>query len=1127
MKYRLGRYIVALVVASLVCIAYVWPQAGTGELTGLVTDPAGGVIVGAAIELTNNATGAVRTTVTSDAGIYRFVSLPVIGKYTLTLKQPGFNAAKMENIEITVGTTLTADLWLEIGAPSEMIAVIGGADLVQTTESAVSTLIDNNIWKNMPLEVRSQNAFIELVAGAVPNDMAGNTRGAAVNGARGGAGNYMVEGVDNNEQGQSGRGQLGGDPGGASTSISPDMIAEYRVITNNFTAEYGRSGGFVTDTVLKSGTNKFHGSAFEYNRVQALAANDFFSNKAGIQDSLVRNQFGFSAGGPIRKDKAFFFYSTEWHRMRRGSTLSGTGITRQFIDWVNAGNLQKWAESDPDGVCMQYLGTACPGGFANSGKIGPIFDKLYKAGPFPLATEGFSNEGAGYYTGGLMYPVPVYGDIYVQDPYHLNEYRISAKGDYSLNAANQVSFIYLNQTASSGNLYGGGVNVLGPASLRDGRGQNAALTWTSSIGPTTANSFKVSFLRRRSDSPAPEGTQGIPHIVTWYDPLTIGFGLYSGLPQYFTDNQFQYQDHISFIRGKHSFKAGAEYRRTRNGSSFFNDTFGTFYPYGIEDLITDLAFTDEADLAIEESFVNGSVYYASAAVNPATKTLPEVYRGFRANEVAAYFQDEWRVTPRLTLTMGLRYEYFGPPHNFRKDIDSNFYFGTPVTPVVTTSNNPYFPKNNGFYAGVATAAFQVRNNEIWNKDTNNFAPRLGFALDVLGNHKLVLRAGAGVMYDRIYNNVFENIRFNPPFFADNQIGTSMNGVPVGQLSTPGLYEVPFDNNPVFAGGYSAKPNPRHMDQNMVSPYYGQFHVGLEWEVAKSYALTGEYISTIGRKLIGYYDINTFNGRTVSKYNSTRINTIIAADNYRNNNFRSSYHAMQLGIRRNFAAGLGLNANYTWSRALDDSSDMFYARGPADGPTDTMNPMADWGPADFHMAHRFVTSFSYRLPFMKKNRYLGGWQLNSIVTLQSGVPFSPYSANIDLNKDGRASDRIVYLGSGSPMNSLLDGSAADGYFGKAQWGRYTCPATVNNGDWCNSPQGRGTITGPGYQNVDFSIQKKFAIYEDVQFTLMGNFFNFFNHTNFDLPGFNQNSSTFGRSTSAYSPRITQIALRVDF
>jgi hypothetical protein len=165
--------------------------------------------------------------------------------------------------------------------------------------------------------------------------------------------------------------------------------------------------------------------------------------------------------------------------------------------------------------------------------------------------------------------------------------------------------------------------------------------------------------------------------------------------------------------------------------------------------------------------------------------------------------------------------------------------------------------------------------------------------------------------------------------------------------------------------------------------------------------------------------------------------------------------------------------------------------------------------------------------MKKNRYLGGWQLNGIVTLQSGVPFSPYSANIDLNKDGRASDRIVYLGSGSPMNSVLGGSAADGYIDKTQWGRYTCPATVNNGDWCDSPQGRGTITGPGYQNMDFSIQKKFAIYEDVKFTLMGNFFNFFNHTNFDLPGFNQNSSTFGRSTSAYSPRITQIALRVDF
>ncbi len=189
---------------------------------------------------------------------------------------------------------------------------------MQSSESAVSTLVDRNVWQNMPLEVRNQNTFINLVAGAVPDAMAGSTRGAAVNGTRGGSGNYLVEGTDNNDQGQAGRGQLSGyDPGGAATSISPDAISEYRVITNSFAAEYGKAGGFVTDTVLKSGTNQWHGSLFEYNRVQALAANGFFSNSSGNEDSLVRNQFGGSIGGPIIKDKAFFFYAMEWQRLVR------------------------------------------------------------------------------------------------------------------------------------------------------------------------------------------------------------------------------------------------------------------------------------------------------------------------------------------------------------------------------------------------------------------------------------------------------------------------------------------------------------------------------------------------------------------------------------------------------------------------------------------------------------------------------------------------------------------------------------------------------------------------------------------------------------------------------------------
>jgi len=680
------------------------------------------------------------------------------------------------------------------------------------------------------------------------------------------------------------------------------------------------------------------------------------------------------------------------------------------------------------------------------------------------------------------------------------------------------------------------MSTIGPPYTNPGRGVNVGLTWNHTFNPSVLNTFRAGYLRHRSDFPSagPE-YDTMPGIATAFDSLNVGFGMYSGLPQFFTDTQFQFQDHLTFTRGKHSFKAGAEYRRTRNGSAFFNDNAGTFLPYGIEDLVTDNFFDDEVDqLGLDIPY--GSVYYESASVDMSTGKVPEFYRGFRANEMAAYFQDDWRITSRLTINWGLRYEYFGPPHNYVSDLDSNFYWGTPVTPIVTPSANPYFPKNNPFYARVATGTFQQRNLEILNKDTNNFAPRLGFAYDLRGNQKLVLRAGAGVMFDRIYNNVFENIRFNPPYFSDNQIGTYMNGIPAGGLWTPGVYTYPFTTRDAFYNPlYAPKPNPRHMDQDLVSPYYEQLHVGLQWQFARGYMFEPEYVATVGRKLIGYYDINTFNGRTASGYpgvrSTRRINNNIGADNYRNNAFRSNYNSLQLLVRKTYSQGLAFNASYTYAKTLDTLSDLFNARN-ALAVTDTMNVNYDYGPSDYDMRHRFLTAVSYDLPIFKRNRIAGGWTVNTILSLQSGVPFTPYNSsstplNYDLNRDGRYLDRIVTVGGAAPMSTLTSKSPADGYFDTAQWTNYVCPASVNGGLWCNVPLGRNSMYGPSYQNVDFSFSKKFGITERIALRLQGGFFNLFNHPNFGLPTGNRNSSTFGKSTSTYEPRIIQLALRLDF
>ncbi|MBZ5614195.1 MAG: TonB-dependent receptor [Acidobacteriia bacterium] len=1151
-------FLLPLVVLALLT-GTVWAQ-GTAEIAGLVTDPTGAVVSGTTVTLTNSATGEKRTTVTTGTGNYRFPSLPVVGTYAVSVAPKGFKSTKVQGIVVSVGITVTADLKLELGAASEQVTVEASAETVQTSESAVSQLVDRRIWQQMPLEVRNQNSFIELVAGAVPQDAGSSaaSRGASVNGTRTGAGSYLVEGSDNNEQGQAGRGQISPyDKGGAATSISPDAIQEYRVITNSYSAEYGKGGGFITDTVLKSGTNKWHGSLFEYNRIQALAAQDWFSNKAGIKDSLVRNQFGGSIGGPIIKDKTFVYGSAEFHRARTGSPVTATGTTQEFLDFVSSGGLQQWAESTGPyagtGLCAAWRGASCPGAFALSNTIGPIFTQL-RAVPgqnYPVATQDLTNVAGGLFTGvfseailgaPLTYPVPVYGTVSTTDPNSFNESRYSVKFDHRFSEKDSVSAVYLFQDGTTLDQFNGGNNTIGPASITKGRGQTAGVTWNHTFTPTLLNTFKVSYLRHALNFPLPGGiTTGMPTYSNGIGDMGVDVGVYSGSPQFFTDNQFQYLDTMSLVKGKHNIKFGGEYRRTRNKSEFFLDTAGTVYPYGIESTLTDLAFDDEAEtLLFGEHYYGGA--YMSAAVDTTTGQFPNVYRGFRANEVAFFVQDDFRVTPRLTVNLGLRWEYFGPPHNVQPGITSNLYFGLPVTPYANSSTNQFFPSTSPFFASVSTASFQVRDNSVWNKDTNNFGPRVGFAFDVFGNQKLVMRAGFGLMYDRIYNNIFENIRFNPPFFSDNGIG------PVGPLSTPGLFSYPFTtrdqfNNPLYA----PMPNPRHMDQNIVTPYYEQTHFGFQWEFLKGYVFEPEYVGTFGHKLTGFSDINTFNGRTAfggetapncdpndsTTFAYCRPSLNFGADNFRSNGYASNYHALQLSVRKAYTSGLSFNANYTYSKALDTLSDLFFNRSTNGGrPTDNENHRYDYGPADFDTRHRFLVTFSYDLPFLKENRWLGGWGFNSIFSRQTGHPFSPYSSSTsyDPNKDGYRTDRLVPTV--SSQSTVMSGSPGNGYFDTTKWIRYTCPASVNGGLWCDPPIGRGSVIGPGFVNLDLNMTKRFKITERAGFTFSANFFDILNHPNFGLPEVNSSlAATYGRSTATLGDsgghRITQLALRFDF
>ena len=1154
----------AMMSAGLVAVTLAPPsalaQAGLGTLSGTVTDATHAVVSGATVSLINKGIGFERTVVTSSTGAYRFYALEVGSGYVLRVAAPGFKTAELKGISTSVGTIITVDISLQVGAAVDTVEVTAtqNVEQVQTETAAISELIDSEIWQSSPLENRTQNSFVDLTAGATPDS--GTGRGASVDGARTGTGNFMVDGMDNNDQGLGGGSAVGG--GGAVTTISPDAIEEYRVISHNLPAEYGRAGGFATDTVLKSGTKKWRGSLFEYNRVQALAATDYFTKRAGEKDALVRNQFGGSVGGPVYKNKTFFYATVELHRRRTGGPVTGTTTTADFINFVKSGDFEKFMEgtafqdASTDiptiGICPYYLGENCPGALSLSSTLGPVFQKLAAAEPtaFPTGTQNASPVAQGLYTGGsIQYPVNIYATTTKSIGDALNQNRGSIKLDHKLTEKDQLSFAYLldffEDTSANG---AGGGSSFGPSGGTVGGAQNFSTTWTHTFSPTLLNIFRAGYLRHVNNVVAP-GTGGVPYIATANDPLNEGFGAYPGSPQLFTENEFLYQDSITKTLKHHSLKAGFQFIRTRNGSSFYNDVNGELLPWDTENLLTDATLYDQFEPLLYGAPAQGygSLYEAIASIDPSTNTAPDPYRGFRANEFAAYIQDDWKVTPRLTINVGARWDYFGPPHNFRKGFDSNVYFGTFASPVA--NGNPNLP-NVPMVGAVQGAKFEQKDSQIWNKDTKSIGPRFGFSYDVTGKGTLAIRGGYGIGFDRLYNNVYENIRFNYPHFSDNSFGALVNGIPAGALLQPGLYAAPFTANALFAG-YGGKPIPRHIDQRLRNAYYEQFNFGFEYQVAKGYVWEADYVGTLGRKLVGLDNINTYAGRTACPtgktygpatacgaagytkgFTSNRPTLLFNNDNFRTNAFSSNYNGFQTSLRKGYSNGLQFIANYTYSKAMDQISDVFTQRNGGTGPTNPYDPAYDYAPADFDLRHNVVITLNYQEQWKKKNLILGGWAFSPIIKLYSGTPFTPGDSSGTYNpiKDGRTGiDRTVYKGTGSVKGAVThSGSPATAYLKPVSsgnyFGPYTCPATQM---WCEPPSGRNSLTGPAYKNLDLGVLKHFPLFDREGFTFAANMFNVFNHANFGNPVADYNSANYGKSEGDSGPRVTQLSLRFDF
>jgi hypothetical protein len=825
-----------------------------------------------------------------------------------------------------------------------------------------------------------------------------------------------------------------------------------------------------------------------------------------------------------------------------------------------------------NGLCFQFIGAPCPGALPDAATQGPIFKNQLLKGPLPQCVPGaancanLTNIGSGLYTAGIQYPVNEFGAVTVPQAQTLDQARYTVKIDHKLSSKDQLAGTFLYDNADSVTQWAGGYGVFGPDLPNHGRAMNAGVNWTHTFSPTVLNQARVGYTRHTANFPgdATQNAAGTPAIVTAFDIFQGSFGNAANLPQFFTENRFDYRDDLSWTKGKHNLKFGGDYARTRNGSSFMANFNGEFLPYGIEDMATDMKFSDNVDSLLFGGPAYGSWFYAQASIDPTVTpaTRPIYYRGYRANEVAAYGQDDYRVSSRLTVNLGLRWEYFGPPHNFQPNLDSNFYSGPAATPIqcpVGTTfvpcdqRNQWFPVDNKTIAAFATGNLQLRNHDIWNKDTNNFGPRAGFSWDVFGNQKTVVRGGGGIAYDRMYNNIFENIRFNPPKFCFCNFGAFINGVPGGGNETPGIYTVPFSSFGLFNSPtlfpVLPKTSPRAISQNMVTAYYEQINFGVQHQLGRDFVWENNYVGTFGHKLLGVLNLNTYPGRTAGGTNpitggsnhTTRPNPNVNNINLRTNCCDSNYHAFQSTIRKRYSNGLQFNVNYTYAKAMDEISDVFTPRGQTLNPSDSFNPHLDYGPADFNVKHRIVGSYNYELPWLKTNRWLGGWSTSGIISWQTGAPFSPWSNALDPNKNGTLNDRVA-LTSGSLSGAYLSSSPANGYFNPDAFGPVVCPSSINGGAWCEGRAAgqlsRNSLVGPQYTNVDMGFAKRFKITESAGIQFQANFFNLFNHTNFRLPDFQfsdcapdpttgQCTGTFGKSLSDFSPRVTQLALRFDF
>jgi hypothetical protein len=1176
-------------------------QVDAGTLLGTVTDASGGSVRGATVTMTNEGTNATLSITTGSDGAYKFTPVK-IGSYKLSASYQGFQTTTQKNVKVDVGADVVVDFALKPGQVSEIVEVNSAPPVLETQNASVGQVVDSRSVDSLPLNGRNFTFLAQLAAGV--NSAQADTRGNAASGAfaanglRPSQNNYLLDGIDNNSD-------TVDFLNGTNFVVLPpvDAIQEFKVQTSDFSAEFGRSGAAVLNATIKSGTNSLHGAAWEFFRNDKLDAADFFENAGQIPKGALRqNQFGFSAGGPVvfpklynGRNKVFFFADYEGLRRVQGTILSGSVPTvaernSGYTDFSDLITGQAGTKTDALGRTMP-IGTildpattrAVPGGFVRDpfGTCGAA-----PAGfNFTLAACGLNQLPAGRLDPNAikllnLYPAPTTPSLlsnFANSP-KLFEHRnaFDSRLDFNFSDKDQLFFRFslADDPQFIPGIFGGVADGGGfQQGNQTANAQQSALGYTHTFSPTLINVVRagLNYLHTTrvspsandlTDIPSQFGIQGIPQLKENGGLPAFGInglqtlGSNAFLPSDEVSSTFQITDDVTKILSKHTFKMGIEWQHVK---------FSTLQPpwsrgeFDFGGNYTDIPNVGGGNTGRAEFLLTptastvGGVNFLGGATDIRASNIAETDNG--KNYYGTYINDDWKITRKLTLNLGLRYDFFGLVYEHHHNQANFVPTGAPGGPLYIIPEGPNASNlSPSFTSLLATdgIALQVTNRYgrgLGNSQKTNFAPRVGFAYQI--TPKLVARGGFGIFY-----NGFENRGYSPNIGENYPFQFQFN------------FPSPNDNNPVtFAGcptagpggsgtfetGFSCTPlNPLLVDAhglgllgiqfNYITPYSMSDNLTLQYQLTPTMSIQAGYVNSLARHLEVFPNTNqvtqilpTLNpdGTSLNPQKFVPFPDFGRGTSYATTQGNSAYHSLQMKLEKQFAGGLSFLGTYTWSKVRTDATDLLN-RANVDISNSTNGYRAPYVPgfgiqgdyelAPFDIRNVFHFSGGYELPlgqgkrFMSNasgvaNKLVGGWSLVWSSTFQGGQPINLSCPT--LTTAGTACGALFVKGQSPKLGFHTDSNGKLSWFGNQAAFTQPCVLGIGGTPILNQPTGCVPLTGlgalggvtqvegPGFHRLDFSIFKNIQLTERFRLQFRTEVFNIFNHPNFNAPNFGGN------------------------